>query len=237
MTLGLGVFKFPLLIPFLIPFVSKRRFRVVLGFALTSLVLAAVSIGTVGFSTAAYYPKYLRSIDRMAPGLNRPQDMPNLRGLMSMLLSTISGRTGALLLLVLSIPLIAYAYRKWSLISSERDTAFALGFALNVVATVLVSYHCHAFDLCVLLLPVGLVLGLVLSDEPIAPKTRRVLVWTLSAVMFSPLYLMAALVVKSPGLLALLLILLVFAIGLEMSARHKNGDSRTKAVAVAEALK
>ncbi len=217
MTLGLGIFKFPLLIPFLVPFAAKRKFQVVFGFALTSLVLAAVSIWTVGLSTAAHYPKYLLSVNRIARGINRPQDMPNLRGLLSVLLPTVSPTTGGLLLLLCSIFLLALVVRQWSFASSDRCAAFTLAVALNVVATVLVSYHCHAFDLCVLLLPIALVLGFILSQEPIAPKTRKLLIWMLSVLMFSPLYLLIAFTANIPSLLALLLIAFTLAIGLTIS--------------------
>jgi uncharacterized membrane protein YidH (DUF202 family) len=216
-TLGLGIFKFPLLIPFLLAFAVKRRLRVVLGFALTSLVLSGVSIATVGLSTALYYPKYLRAIDSIARGVNRPQDMPNLRGMLAVLLPMLSSRTGALLLVALSILVLVCAIRKWTFDSSHHRPAFTLGLALNVVATVLVSYHCHVFDLCILLLPIGLVLGMVLSDEPIAPQMRRLLMWVLCAVMFSPLYLLVTFPLRTPSFLGWLLVALACAIGLTIS--------------------
>jgi hypothetical protein len=217
MTLGLGIFKFPLLIPFLVPFVAKRKLHVVLGFGLTSLVLAAVSIATVGLSTAAYYPRYLLSIDRIAAGVNRPQDMPNIRGLLSVLLRTPAPKTGTLLLVLLSILLLGIVIRKWSFDVSYRGAAFTLGFALNVIATVLVSYHCHVFDLCILLLPIGLVVGLVLSNEPIPIGNRKLLTWMLCSTMFSPLYLFVTFTLKTPSLLGLLLVALACALGLTIS--------------------
>ena len=257
MTLGLGIFKFPLVIPFLIPFFSRKRLPFVFGFALTSFVLAAASIATVGLSTSAYYPRYLLNIDHLARGINRPADMPNLRGLLSVLLPATSARAGVVLLILFSVVLLAFVFRKWPVTSSpstsssvrpgpdtppETGAAFALGFALNVVATVLVSYHCHAFDWSVLLLPMGLVLGLVLSDEPsfpqptsrqatlpeatppqtallqaIQPQTRKFLVWTLSALWFSPIYLLIVFTANTPSLLAVLLIAFAVAIGLAIS--------------------
>jgi hypothetical protein len=216
-TLGLGIFKFPLLIPFLLAFAVKGRLRVVLGFALTSLVLVAVSIATVGLSTALYYPKYLLAIDTIARGVNRPQDMPNLRGILAGLLPMLSSRTGVLLLVVLSILVLVFAIRVWTFDSSHHRPAFTLGLALNVVATVLVSYHCHVFDLCILLLPIGLVLGIVLSDELVDPQMRNLLMWVLFAVMFSPLYLLLTFPLRTPSFIALLLVALACAIGLTMS--------------------
>jgi len=224
MTLGLGIFKFPLLIPFLVPFAVKRKFSVVLGFVLTSTVLAAVSIATVGLSTAAYYPKYLLSVNQLARGVNRPQDMTNLRGLLSSLLPALPSRSGLFLLALLSVLLLGFVIRQWSLPGSDNGTGFSLGIALNLVVTILVSYHCHAFDWTVLLLPIGLVLGVLLSDEPMAAGPRRLLIWLLATLMFSPLYPVVAFTAHTPSLLAILLIGFTIAIGVAIS------DLRTRAL-------
>jgi hypothetical protein len=221
MTLGLGMFKFPLVIPFLIPFFSRRRFPVVLGFVLTSLLLAAISIWTVGWSAAAYYPRYLRGVNQLARGINRPPDMPNLRGLLSTVLPTVSPITGVLLLSILSILLLAFVLRKWWLTPSESGASLALGIALNVVSTVLVSYHCHAFDWTVLLLPIAIVLGFVLSGEPIPSQSQKLLVWTLCALLFSPLYLLIMFTANTPSLLAVVLIAFALAIGVAMSEMQR----------------
>ena len=225
LTLGLGVFKFPLVVPFLVPLAVKRRLRVILGFALTSSVLAVVSIATVGLPTAAYYPKYLLSIDTLAKGVNRPQDMPNIRGLLGLLPQTTwSPGPRMLLLLLFSILLLSFVVRKGSFNYSDRGPAFTLGLALNVVGTVLVSYHCHVFDLCVLLLPMGLATGFVLSNDPINANLRKRLIWALSLLMFSPLYLLATYTLKAPNLLAILLLGFGSAIGTTIS-ELQNGRS------------
>jgi Glycosyltransferase family 87 len=217
LTLGLGVFKFPLVIPFLIPFVFKRKLHVLLGFALTSLLLAVISVATTGWSTAAYYPKYLLSIDYLARGVNRPQDMPNLRGLLSVLLPTVSRGTTVVLLVLLSILLLVFIVRNWFFSSSGRGDPMALGFALNLVATVLVSYHCHVFDLSLLLLPLSLAVGFVLSDELVAHSVRRLLIWMICFLMFSPLYLVLTFSLSTPSLLGVLLLGFACSLGMTIS--------------------
>jgi Glycosyltransferase family 87 len=219
MLLGFGTLKFPLVLPFLIPFVVKRRLHVVSGFMLTSLLLAGVSVATVGVSTAAYYPRFLLNIDQLAKGANVPKDMPNIRGLLSVLLqSKLSSAAGVVLLSILSVLLLAFVIRKWwCLDPANRSANLILGFSLNIVVTLLVSYHCHSFDLCLLLLPIGLVLGLLLSNEQITPKTRTLLIWTLGVVGFSPLYLLLSFTLNYPGLLSLLLLTFMFAIGAAIS--------------------
>ena len=216
LTLGLGIFKFPLLVPILIPFVLKKRLRLLAGFAISCLVLGIVSVATVGWSTARYYPRYLLTIDSLARGVNRPQDMPNLRGLLSVLLPTSHG-TSLVVLLLLTVLTIGYAVRKWSFVTSDQGQLFALGFALNVVTTVLVSYHCHAFDLSILLLPMSVTVGFLLSDSPAETIARRLLTWTTCLLMLSPLYLLSTFWLKTPSLLALLVAGFAVALGMTIS--------------------
>jgi hypothetical protein len=214
MLLGIGSIKFPLLLPFLIPFLVKRKPRVILGFGLTSLLLAGISVGTVGVSAAAYYPRFLLNIDKLAEGVNVPTDMPNIRGLLSILLQTkVSSAAGILLLSIFSILLLAFVVKKWRLDPTRHGAIFNLGFSLNMIVTLLVSYHSHSFDLCLLLLPMVLVLGLVLSNEPIALRTRTLLIWTLGIVGFSPLYLLFSFRLHYPGLVSFFLLPFAFAIG------------------------
>jgi hypothetical protein len=223
-TLGFGIFKFPLLIPFLIPFAVKKRVSVLFGFAVTSLALGTVTVATVGLSTAAYYPKYLLNIDKLAVGVNRAQDMPNIRGLLGTLLrGGLSREMSVLLLVLLSVLLLAYVIRRWSFDSDSERATFALGLALNVVATILVSYHCHAFDLSLLLLPIGLAAGTLLSKEPIAPATRKFLIWLLCLLMFSPLYMWITFNADAPSLLAIPIVAFAFAIGLAIQDLQKTG--------------
>src|SRR5919198_1224258 len=48
MILGLGTFKFPLVVPFLVPFIRRGRVRTIGGFLITSFVLVVLSVATVG---------------------------------------------------------------------------------------------------------------------------------------------------------------------------------------------
>lgn len=220
LILGLGSFKFPLLIPFLIPFVLRRKFRVLIGFVMTCVVLGAVSVATVGWSTATYYPRYLLTIDSLAPGVNRPEDMPNLRGLISVLLP-VSREVRLVVLLSLTVLALGFAARQWSLRFFDRSQCSSLGYALNVVTTVLVSFHCHIFDLSLLLLPIGITSGTLLSDSYSRFAGRRLLTWTTAFLMFSPLYLW--LTFSPRGAAALVAILVVgFACALGLSLSRLN---------------
>ena len=215
MILGLGTFKFTLVLPFLIPFLVVRRIRVALGFALTSVVLAGVSIASVGWPSAAYYPKFLLSIDRLAPAVNVPKDMPNIRGLLSLLFhaGTLPA-AGVLMLALLSVLLLAFAVIKFS--QRSDGVVFDLGFGLNLAVTVLVSYHCHSFDLSILVVPITLVIALILSG-PIPPQAGTSLMWGVGLIAFSPLYLVLSLALNYTSLLAVILLIFTFVLGFAIS--------------------
>lgn len=223
-VLGLGVFKFPLLLPFLVPFCVRRRWlQIVMGFFLTSLLVLMASIATVGWSASAYYPRYLLSIDRLVPGVNIPQGMPNIRGLLSLWLqSRLSSTTGMLLLVLLSILLLTFVINKGSAIGTDSGSRFSLWFSLNIVVTLLVSYHCHSFDLCLLVLPISLVLGVILSKERFTPRVHKALVWALICVVFSPVYLLVCFGFNYPSLLGIILVGFAIAIGLAVSDPGKE---------------
>jgi len=221
LILGFGVFKFPLILPFLVPLALRRRLRVVWGFLLTSVSLAAISLATVGLPAAEEYPKYLLSVNSLVKRINRAQDMPNLRGLFGLLPRTmLSAELGGILLVLFSIALLGYVVRKSSFNRWDRDSSLAL--ALNVVATVLVSYHCHAFDLCILILPLGLGVDFIRSNLLIEPRVRWQLIAMLWLVAFSPLYLLATYTLGTPSLLAILLLGFAFAIGVTLSELRKD---------------
>lgn len=204
MTLGLGIFKFPLLIPFLIPFAVRRNLPVLLGFTLTSIVLAAISVATVGLSTAAYYPHYLLNIDKIAAGVNRPEDMPNIRGLLSTL-PGMPSQANLMLLVIFSIVVLAFVLRRSPAENSNSDLSFPMVFALDIVATLLVSYHCHVFDLCLLILPIALTAGVLFSNHSATRYARKYLMWVVAVLLFSPLYLVVMFSASNASLLAILL--------------------------------
>jgi Glycosyltransferase family 87 len=220
-VLGLGTIKFPLVLPFLIVFIVRKKLSVLLGFALTSLLLFGVSVATVGLSTASYYPEFLLNIDAVAKGVNIPKDMPNLRGLLAVLIHPqLTTRMEAVLLGVLSLFFVSFAIRNWNPNTHGDEGRFELGFSLNLVVTILVSYHCHSFDLSLLVLPISLGLSVLLSHGPFS--SARKLLFSLGAVSFSPLYVAFSFVIKYPALISLLLLVFAFALGFAISDLKRN---------------
>jgi Glycosyltransferase family 87 len=149
---GLTAFKFQFTLPVLFLFLTWRWWRAAVGCGLTAVGLGSLSIYISG---TREFAGYLRSLVSMSAGVQSgaqrqvwaiyPEAMPNLRGL----LSVVVGRHGApgltqWLIVALSVLLLGW-------VASRRAS-----FPLALVASVLVSYHGLIHDATLLLIPVGL---------------------------------------------------------------------------------
>jgi len=159
---GLGLFKFQLVIPIALLFLVWRRWRFSAGFALSSIAAGSLSLWLVGF---AQIQVYIRSLHSMSIALNSavdqykyaivPSSMPNLRGLIFGLghnqlspswLQAITIASSALVLLLVAM-----------LAPTRRPTLDSLLIA--VTTSTVVSYHLLIHDLSILLLPLAVTLN------------------------------------------------------------------------------
>ncbi len=228
--LAIGVFKFPLVLPFIVPFIAHRRWRFVAGFAGVTACLLAVSTATVGWTAMMHYPAYLANIDKLAPGINIPRDMPNLRGLLAITFASSARSIPVTMILVaVSLAALAWTTQAWSA-DSANVARFRAGYALNLVTTILVSYHAHVFDLTVLVLAGCLAAESVVSGAVSGLGARRMLVWVLALVAFSPLYLILSGVCHCAALLVLPLLALFVALARvtmttrQLTVAHGNAE-------------
>src|SRR5580692_998692 len=166
--LACGTFKFHLVLPFLLLLLilEKRaggRRRALGGFLGVGVVLGLVSVAAVGVRQMLFYPRYVLGLEKtMAMGAIMPSDMPNLRGILYLMASSVRHFDG----LVILVSAVVYFLAAWICRSTDRDSddenendRHDLKLALAVFATVLVSYHGLGYDLCVLALPLLLVPG------------------------------------------------------------------------------
>lgn len=204
--LACGLFKFHLVLPFLVLLLiqqrtSQQRKRILYGFAVVGALLGGVSLA-VGVQQMVAYPRYVLGLEAtMAKGAIRPSDMPNLRGMLYLIASQM--RYLNLLVLLLSAGLFLVAAWK---VHSQADgvqgvdpaTDVSAGddlkFALAVLATVLVSYHALGYDLCVLAVPVLLLATWLEAGRPedgygSSVGSRSTIVAGLAILLFSPLQL------------------------------------------------
>jgi len=192
--LACGLFKFHLVLPFLLLLLIQQRTfqqrkRILGGFVLVGAALGVVSPAAVGVRQLIAYPHYVLSLERtMARGAIMPSDMPNLRGALYLLTSKMPGFD----LLAVALSAVVFLVAAWILRArgdrvDERTND--LKFAFAIFATVLVSYHGLGYDLCILALPVLLIVGSLKDGVTGKTWSRLAMIAGLGVLLFSPLQL------------------------------------------------
>jgi hypothetical protein len=154
LMLGLGMFRFQIILPVALLFLLWRQFRFLLGFLISSAVAVLASIWMVGLHGALMYVQYMLSISvklnseaAMEKYSDTPLEMLNLRGLISALLwERVPHIWMEVAILVASVLVIAVASR------------LKMSLPLAIVAASLVSYHFIAHDASIWLIPIFLAL-------------------------------------------------------------------------------
>jgi hypothetical protein len=182
--LALALFKPHLVLPFIFLLLAQGRKKVLYGFLPIAAVLALVSAAVVGKEGMLLYPRYVLHLEEtMARGAIMPSDMPNLRGLLYVLLHGDS--YVGLVALIISVGLLLFA--AWRCRGGANR--FDLNFSLAVVATILVSYHGLGYDLSILILPIFLLANELLGKEKIRRWPDVLTIAAIAVLFFSPLQL------------------------------------------------
>lgn len=193
--LACGMFKFHLVLPFVLLMLiqekgAQGRRKILTGFLGVGAILGAVSVAAVGVRQIISYPRYVLGLEKtMALGAIMPSDMPNLRGILYLLASSMRHFDGLVILLSAGLYFVA----AWICGSPADDPnnhdrcKDDLKFSLAVFATVVVSYHGLGYDLSVLALPVLLVAGELGSRIRWASWTGLCVSAGLAILLFSPL--------------------------------------------------
>jgi hypothetical protein len=188
--LACGLFKFHLVLPFLVLLLVQRkqparRMKIAYGFAAVALLLFAVSIAIAGVEQTMSYPRQVLRLEATgAGGSIQPSDMPNLRGLLSLAVPHLEHLNWLVLILSVTVFLIAAWFSRLSDLNAD-----GMAFAMSLFATILVSYHCLGHDLAVLMLPL-LVMDTSLRDgDRWTDWKRSAIVLGSMALVFSPLQL------------------------------------------------
>ncbi|HVO82602.1 MAG TPA: glycosyltransferase family 87 protein [Terriglobales bacterium] len=217
--LGLGLFRFHLVLPLVFMLLLQKRVKAFSGFCAVALALLLISVAVVGMTTTWHYPWYVWQVEKvMGRGSIVPSDMPNLRGLLDGILTPwTTPRFTTISVIVVSLVFAVFAARKWR--SGARATHLPLGFALLVVTTVLISYHAFAYDLSLLLVPVALLLDYLAESTSLTGRTRLVLLVPILVLFFSPLHMVLWLHYGRLNLLAPVLLVWWWGIAQAISSR------------------
>jgi hypothetical protein len=183
--LALGLFKPHLILPFILLLLVQGRKKILYGFLPAATVMGLVSIAIVGREALAQYPRYVLHLeDTMARGAIVPSNMPNLRGIVYLLLrgSPVVGVVGLTLALSLGILFFA-AWKHHDILSKDL---FDLKFCLAMVVTGLVSYHFLSYDLSMLMLPLLLLANDLLGEGRLRAWPGWLIMGTAGTLFFSP---------------------------------------------------
>jgi Glycosyltransferase family 87 len=208
--LGLGLFKFHLVLPFAFILLLARRWRAIGGFALTAAAEVIVSWAIVGWRELLYYPRYAWHVNRLeVRAVIIPQYMPNLRGLLTGWNESAAMRWRLeLLVLVASLCLVLWASRQWISWDLLHAEAWNTRFSIALITTFLVGYHGYNQDLSIVLLAIAITInGLIESDNSMVDTALRVVV---GLMFLSPLYLLLTLRYNHQNLFALVPLAFVF---------------------------
>jgi Glycosyltransferase family 87 len=186
--LGCGLFKFHLILAFVVLVASLRRKSLVGGFALAFVILLLVSAGISGWAFLTAYPHFLMRLSSLPLGGIHPAQMPNIRGLIAVSGVVRDATVRSIVTLIISAAFFLYAARGfWT---SEPKFAGAQNLAMGnfVFAAILVSYHLSPHDLCIALLPMGLLSQSLLQSAGTRRPLRLILLCCMCILLLPPLH-------------------------------------------------
>ena len=197
LALALAIFKFPLVIPFVLPWLLRGRWKFAGGFAGGVTLTAILSLTMTGLAGARGYVGLLVALLRDPDlGYINLRWMPTIRGLFSAFGSSTPAVNVVVALLSVAVLIPATIYFR-----DPDDDRFDAWFAFNLCAATLASPHMYPHDLAVVLL------GMVLAVYGL--RFERATKWicvALCVVLFcTPLYI----VLENLNLLALMSLPLV----------------------------
>lgn len=161
-VLGLGMFRFPIILPLVVCLGLTRRWKLLAVYAVTCAVVVLLSVIIAGPGSILAYPQLLLHRPGTQESVEfgiQANSMPNLRGLIEFIL----GKWFPSLTILILIAGSSLALTAWAVIKR-------LPFELLIIVALLVSYHELIHDSVLLLLP----LLALPSDSP-----KKLLFWCL----------------------------------------------------------
>jgi len=189
MWVALGLFKFQLSLPLIAPSLLLKRWRVAGGFCVVALLLALISLRTVGVASSLHYPEFVWELHHN-PKFSwlAPIGSPNLHGLLSVLSFPNHPRIGTACLLIVSGLLLAAATFAWRTMRDGDPRHLDLAFAATLVISVLLSYHIMVHDLSILFLALLVALENAIAGRSAASWSTQS-ISLCSLLLWSPLIL------------------------------------------------
>jgi hypothetical protein len=159
-ALGAGLFKFQLVLPLLLVFLVRKRWRIVLAALSAGTGLGLLSLALVGRKGIHSYVELLLTVTQHGRHYVPTIGMPNVRGFVETVFANrVSHQHLSFLVAVVSVGLLGWTIRQWGNVSWEpRKKTYDLVFSLSLLVSLLVAYHSFMHNLIVLVLPTALLL-------------------------------------------------------------------------------
>jgi len=158
LLLGVGMFKFQILIPIGFLFFVWRRWQILFGTVISGAVALALSVALTGIDAQRTYAHKLYDISLKRHGADLTgygvpvAGMPNIRGMVSSVLHVAPGISLSTIIISSLVLIVLAAWRGWS-------TSPQWQLAIAISAAALTGYHVLPHDLSILLIPMAILLG------------------------------------------------------------------------------
>ena len=182
--LGLGLFRFQFVLPFLLIFVLRKKWRFLVGFLASATLAFLLSLVTVGWHGILGYARLLLNIGHNPANVSygSATDMPTLQGFVYAILGQrISTASILVIVATLSLALIALVAWQWNRV--DQNGATEIMFAAGIVVSLITGFHMFTHDFS----PLLLALLIVAAHFP-APDRRalRIILATLMTLFWLP---------------------------------------------------
>jgi hypothetical protein len=210
LTLGLALFKFQLVIPFVMALWIAGRKRVIPGFATSAIAVLGISAGIVGWRGLLRYPRDLLALNQATGvGVITPQNQMNLRGLLIFAVGREPYPGGIHWALApVALAAIVCAGLLWR---KAGDRLLAEGFGLALIAAIVTSYYAQEYDLLLLIVPLLATRARAADAAPADRVTRYLEASGLLLLLLTPLYWFTRLQLSAECLMTLPMLAVGFA--------------------------
>jgi hypothetical protein len=205
-VLAFGLFKFHIVVPLFLILSIRKGWKFLSGFLSMGLALLLVCLDMAGWKSLQDYPRYLWALNQ-TPGLGmvKPESMPNVRGLLTVLMGNHVGRalspTEQWFLLGVVVLGVVIAAVFWP---AKGRRAIEYGFSFSVVVVLVTSYYANSYDLTLLLLPLLLLAQRGLEAQK-AGWARSVFLLSAGTLLCTPLLWLFVVTVNQFSWMALVL--------------------------------
>ena len=214
--LGVGVFKYHLILPLVLILAIWRGRKLLMGFAVSALGAVLVSLGIVGWHGATQYPVYVwKVVSQPIFGGLPLRRLPNLLGLLAgWSFTDRAGWRMQLAVLACSGALLVVVTR---MIAQRHGHCFSrLYFSSAVITALLLGYGTNTYDLCLLVLPLVLVADYWFGTPAYHPWQRWAGFFAVAMICLSPVWFFLWMRWDRINLMALFLLIWLFALRSEV---------------------